>query len=512
MTRRTAEVAPRTADGLEHDEVGRRELRRSHGGDLYGAIEDWRRAVDGFDLKLVGPNAWQVTVDGVVIDLVSDGRVRASVALSETVAGLRIIRHEHTLGNVPQLVIGDRALAELAAIHGEVELLALFSANVRKVLVEALELGVVFGDGAMTFAPERPCDIKAALRALASLSKLLKLPKQAPKRIADIAAGDPDPVVRAAYAAVAGESPEVEKATKQRRVKKAAGDPESFETLKAIVNDEGTAFEVLREAWAKLLTLFPVAEVEPLFGRVQHRAVIDLLMGRLSQRAREPAADLDGIASAMLALTKKRGKPEVSAAIGLAEVFARAEYRPAIPWLVAQLGRGDSKELGRAALHALMVLPVHAEVVMGELDKDAEAVDLAVAYAPTVGFVAHEGGATLGPLIGALYQTCTQAVMRVEYLELFTALGDPRHAPLAVAALDDDDDSVVVAALGALAAIGWNEHYKPVVALTKGFFRNGQVKEAARIAAEAIKGRLPRAGALSIADAEGGLQVVDDDA
>ena len=500
MTRRTAEVAPRSAAGPEDDEVGRREPRRSHGGDLYGAIDGWRKALDGFELKLVGPNRWQALIDGTEIDIVSDGRVRASAPLSESVGGMRIIRHEHALGSVPQLVTGDRALGELAAIHGPVELLAMFSANVRKTLCTALESGVVFGAGAMTLSSEQATDIKAGLRAMAALSKILKVPKQAHKRIADIAAEDPDPIVRAAYAAVAGESSEVETATKQRRVKKAAADPESFEALKAIVKDEGVAFEVLREAWAKLLTLFPVAEVEPLFARVEHRAVIDLIMGRLSQRAREPGVDLDGIASAMLALTKKRGKPEVSAAIGLAEVFAKAEYRPAIPWLVAQLARGDSKELGRAALHALMVLPVHAEVVMRELDKVPEAVDLAVGYAPAVGFVAHEGGATLGPLVGGLYQTVTHALMRVAYLELFEAVGDPRHAPLAVAALDDDDEQVVVAALGALAVIGWNEHYKPVVALTKGFFRNGQVKDAARRAAEAIKGRLPREGALSIAE------------
>lgn len=473
-------------------------------------IEDWRRALNGFELELVGPNLWRATVDGVVIDLVSDGRVRASAPLSESVAGLRIIRHEHTLGTAPQLVTGDRALAELAAIHGDVKQLALFSANVRRLLCTALELGVVFGVGVMTFAPDAPCDIRAALRTMAALSAVLKMPKQAPKRIADIAASDPDPLVRAAYAAVAGESPEVETATKQRRVKKAAADPESFEALKAMVKDEGTAFEILREAWAKLLTLFPVAEVEPLFARVEHRAVIDLLMGRLSQRAREPGADLDGIASAMLALTKKRGKPDVSAAIGLAEVFARAQYRPAIPWLVAQLARADSKELGRAALHALMVLPVHAEVIMAELDKEPESVDVAVGYAPAVAFAAHEGGATLGPLVAALYETVTHGLMRLAYLELFEAVGDPRHAPLAVAALDDDDEQVVVAALKALAVIGWNEHYKQVVALTKGFFRNGQIKDAARSAADAIKGRLPREGALSIADADGGLQVVDD--
>ncbi len=93
-------------------------------------------------------------------------------------------------------------------------------------------------------------------------------------------------------------------------------------------------------------------------------------------------------------------------------------------------------------------------------------------------------------------------------------LGDAPAEDLLLELLDARDDVVDVVAAEALADCGTERALAPLIAHTKGFFRDRLVKRAARAALEQLRERLGREGGrLSLADRNeaGGLSVTDDE-
>jgi len=502
-------------------------------------IAVWREALAALAPTFDGA-AWQVTVDGatLTIEVVpswkEEGDLRVSVPFAQTGSRMHLVRPAHALSEEGRILTGDAALDQRVLLFGDpVSALAVLGANTRRLLIELLDLGLSFGPGRLVLEPWATTmlvgdEITHALKKMAQLSAALALPERAQSfaRIAALAVGDPDPEVRRTLAALAAEHPEIRTADAYRLARHSkVADDATFTALATLVRDASTPQRRWREAWQRLLALFPVGRVSSLFGSVD-AATVDFLVGQLVGRAAradapddagrpggaEPPSGVAAIAAAIHILLEKHGTLDASGTIGVAQVFRKARFTRGVPWLVRALHRLDSKEAKRAALEALLVMPVPAADIVGKLVGDGRA--FAIDEAPNAIETLER---PIGPLYIALFtasQTSAGASTEVHrdtvlrYLDSFAALADPLVADLVVPLVTASDDAVRVAALRTLGAIGELRHIELIAPQSRGFFRASELKQAAAAAMEAIRERhLPDAerGALALAEDGGGL-------
>lgn len=508
-------------------------------------IAVWREALAALAPTFDGA-AWQVTVDGatLAIEVVpswrEEGDLRVSVPFAEEGSRMHLVRPAHALSEEGRILTGDAALDQRVLLFGEpVSVLAVLGANTRRLLIELLDLGLSFSPGRLVLEPWATSMLAGdaighALKKMAHLSHALAPPEGAQSfaRIAALAVGDPDPEVRRTLAALAAEHPEIRTADAYRLVRHATvADDATFAALATLVRDTSTPQRRWREAWQRLLALFPVGRVSSLFGWVDE-ATFDFLIGQLVGRAAraaapvdagrpggaEPPAGVEAIAAAIHLLLEKHGPLDASGTIGVAQVFRKARFTKGVPWLVRALHRANSKEAMRAALEALLVMPVPAADIVDKLLADGRA--FAIDEAPNV-------VESLERPIGALYfalftasqagagaSTAAHRDTVLRYLDSFVALEDPSVADLVVPLVTAPDDAVRLMALRTLGAIGELRHLELIAPHSRGFFRASELKQAAAAAMEAIRARhLPNAerGALALAEDGGGLALSQGD-
>lgn len=136
--------------------------------------------------------------------------------------------------------------------------------------------------------------------------------------------------------------------------------------------------------------------------------------------------------------------------------------------------------------------------------------------------------AGLTPPFGELQRLAESAGARVAVARLLGQQGASAHPgaeALLLSFLGEDDDALVTQAARSLGAVGSVRAVEPLMELTKGFFKDGDLKDAAKRAIAAIQSRLGDAeagrltvaevvetGALSEAAAEGELSRVESEA
>ncbi len=487
-----------------------------------------------------GAMVWQVTIEDVVVSIevrsVSDdvGELRVSVPLSETVAGLRVMRPAHALSQDGRIETGDAALDACVWIFAkDIALMGAFGKNTRRLLVELIGRGLMVDGGWLRLEPwatvvlEEDAIVETLTR-MARLAKALVVPKgqQPYVRIAKIAADDPDLNVRSAFARLTQSSPEVRAANARLAVKQAVvADDETFDALVTLVGRKGTPAQVVREAWVKLVALFPLPRLLPLFETVT-KGVAEVIMTQLVASADGSDTRRPAIAVALHLLTSKRAKPEPEVAARVAKVFEVQRFAEAIPWLVETLERKEAKAAQGAALSALMVMGVPAERTIDQLGGVGRA--YATQHAPAVAVRLAEAKRPIGPLFGALFELVTPVGRSLygldtelrgqilAYLRAFGQLGDAAYAEQVRAFVSDSgDEEVQLAAIEVLGAVGTGVHLAVLEPLRKGFFRSGSVKSAAGVASAMIRNRSPQLeeGALALTEdgVLGGLAVADEE-
>jgi hypothetical protein len=168
--------------------------------------------------------------------------------------------------------------------------------------------------------------------------------------------------------------------------------------------------------------------------------------------------------------------------------------------LLLALVRHHDPAVRRAVIGELLAGPHAPDAVIARLPK--EVFDYTLRVAP---FVAKDHGAG-APMLAALFREVSPREMSLQvlYLQTIAQLGGPAEAHVLVGALDSAYDGVQAAALDGLAAIGALTDIPALEPLTKGVFREADVKARARAAIVAI---LTRDG-----DSTGGLALVEPDA
>jgi len=91
----------------------------------------------------------------------------------------------------------------------------------------------------------------------------------------------------------------------------------------------------------------------------------------------------------------------------------------------------------------------------------------------------------------------------LSFLEAIEQVGDATQAPLVASLLDERSPTLVCAALAALGAMADSVMLPRIEPLTSGFFRDGQIKAAARDAVTAIAKRAAARGSLTLAEGGG---------
>lgn len=493
-------------------------------------IEAWRAALTELGPTFDG-HAWEVEIVGatLTIEVVpswkEEGDIRVSVPFADDAPRMRLVRPPHALSAAGRILTGDAALDARAYLFGEtVGVLAVLGANTRRLMVELLDLGLSFGPRALVLEPWATAQmvgdrIADTLAKMVQLSRALAVPRgsQPFARIAALAAGDPDPEVRRNLAALAERHPEIRYADAQREAQHAkVADEATFRALEALVRDPSTDGKAKRFYWLRLFALFPVGRVSSLFDAAD-KGTADFLVVQLVSQAARPDAPLEALAGALLHLCDEHGPADPSAAIGVARVLGKARFVRGIRWLVRALAQTSSQEVMRAALEALLLMPVPAQQILEKLSEDALA--FAIDEAPGLA-VAPE--AARGPLFIGLFMASQQndgarsgrrPEVLVGYLERFARLDDPSIADLVAPLVEEAHGAIQIAALETLGAIGELRHLAAIAPSTRGFFRSSEIKRAATAAMDAIRTRhLPNAerGALALAEGDGGLTLSED--
>lgn len=485
-----------------------------------GALGEWREALEA--ARWDGQR-YAIVVDGVAVYVrvrstsMDLGELEVRVPLPDGWTGLSITRPAHAFGQ--RFKTGDELFDAAAWVaHGATTELAWMSAHGRSMVADVLERGAFVAGGEVVL-PEWATDrlaqdgVGATLSALARVCQLLRAASDKPlERLARIAATDPVDAVRQRLQTLAEADP-VLKSAIARELVAAADDmsDETFEQLVALVTITGThAQKAKRPAWSKLVHLFPVERLRPVFDAAP-KGDTELILGHVVRRADEvPEAERGAWREALLALCAKK-KLEPSAGILCALAFGRWKTVEAVPWLVAQLERDGLNELLRAVVKALLAMPVPARAILDRLTP-ARLVWLSAA-APGVVTADSE----LGPLFFGLLERLAdggvdeQAASAVDYVRTLTMRGDAAVVPFAESFLDSEDEALLVASLDALGALGGLAHLPLVVPLSKGFFRSGVVKQAAVQASASIRERSPASeGGLSLSAGEGGALSIDE--
>lgn len=439
-----------------------------------------------------------------------DIELEVRAPLPDVLVGLRVAGPRPFLGL--RFETGDEAFDRQARVAscGPGDLSPL-SVNGRRLVAAAIARGAYIAGGEIvlpSWAVELATGhgVDATLKAMVMAVHACVAGARDPlDKVAQIAVADPHDEVRRRFTALCDATPELREPLARARAKGAnEASVETFEGLAALVTSgEAHAQKSKRQAWLKLVQLFPIDRLWPLMEAAP-KGDTEMLTGHVARRAvtlEEP--ELRPWREALLMLARKK-KLEPSAGIQCATAFGQWRMVDAIPWLASQLDR-EANELMRAALKALLAMPVAAEEILTRLSTSARI--WVTSAAP--GLV--NADTELGPLFYGLLERIDDGASALDYLRTLLIRADPAVVPHAERFVVADDESVVLVSLDVLGTLGNVRHLPLVAPLSKGFFRSSAIKQTAALAMARIRERAPVAeGGLSLPTGDGGALSLDE--
>lgn len=181
-------------------------------------------------------------------------------------------------------------------------------------------------------------------------------------------------------------------------------------------------------------------------------------------------------------------------------------------WIAAELRAGDVdavpalRAIAGHSAPAVRMDALHALLAIGE-EEDVLAGSRGLLPAEVL-TIARRGGRHAATMIVKRLPPNAGDSTKIAFLEALAAVGGEREAEFAERHLDDAAKDVVIAALATLGAIGGPASVKRIAPLGAGFFRDGEIKDAARAAVDYIRARSAPMGALSVSG-DGGELTLD---
>ena len=181
--------------------------------------------------------------------------------------------------------------------------------------------------------------------------------------------------------------------------------------------------------------------------------------------------------------------------------------------MIAAHHEADDPEAGE--LYRMLVdhddVKVRRRALVGFLDQaSAEPIPTSALTADIVAAALDPSGPRHGGKVLVRHFPRDNRPAQIQFLDAFARVGTTEHLPFLLEFLDDDDSAIVCRALKAIGNIADPSVVPRLKPLTSGFFRDGDVKDAASAAIEAIQARGAPRGALSMSDA-GGLALEEED-